>query len=647
MFRLRLLWGCVGIVSLVVQTSAFGAKPQEKAPLPEENSRPAELVKIGLEAGLAGNRESRQLHLQAALDLQPEYAPAHWHLGKVRVGEEWLPVASASATISKTPQYSFYRAKRDELDGSVKRELLLARWCEQEGMSDRSQYHYGRLLRNPAVDEKTAKEAVNKLDLVAYDGELRPREEALELAHERGLEEASWGKWAKKFAEWQRAIDGSNEAKQTYAHEQLLKIDEFHVTPLIESYLPTASEKWSRELLSLLAKFPQPVATAALTRYAVLSPHEAAREQAIAELKNRKLHDFVPMLMVGLSPNTRSQFLVTVDGNANVTYQHFVEQETLDERKVLGQEVQTAVKPVVVTEFTQGPKRNPTGRKVDPLRGPEAAAVAQLVARQEAQKSLAQAQLVERQVALRNAMASVHNERFFIALEKTTNQVIAREPALWWKWWKEYNEAQFSKPTSVQVARSYQVVKPAIYQQSNVPLPTQPKPNVFTPRRPPPPWVDTTIRTSCFVAGTKVRSEAGLQGIEELRPGDRVLSQDPTSGELAYKLVLDVSRTPMSKLRRLTLGNEEIVTTPGHPFWVNGSGWKMAKELQVGERIHTLQGSMEVHTNVEPLQQDSVHNLIVADFSTYFVGEVGALVHDIPYRQPTLATVPGLVVAGQ
>ena len=161
-------------------------------------------------------------------------------------------------------------------------------------------------------------------------------------------------------------------------------------------------------------------------------------------------------------------------------------------------------------------------------------------------------------------------------------------------------------------------------------------------------WDDTSRRGgACFVAGTKVHSEAGLQRIEELRPGDRVLSQNLASGELAYKLVLYVSRTNFSDLRRIKIGNEEIVATPGHPVWVNGFGWKMAKELQVGEPVHTLQGAQKVTENAGPLKPDTVYNLIVADFNNYFVGEAGTLVHDLPYRQPTLATVPGLVQTGR
>ena len=214
MRHLRLLGGCVGVCLAMCQISAFAAKVKEKSPPQDEYARPAELVKIGLEAELAGNSDSRQLHLQAALDIAPDYAPANWQLGRVRVGEEWQTTAIAAAAVRKNPQYSLYRAKRDELDGSVKKELLLARWCEQEEMRDRAQYHYAKLLQHQAVDEKTAKEAIKRLDLVAYGGRLRPREEALELAREEALDAAAWGKWERKFAEWQRVFEAGKEVKQ-------------------------------------------------------------------------------------------------------------------------------------------------------------------------------------------------------------------------------------------------------------------------------------------------------------------------------------------------------------------------------------------------------------------------------------------------
>ena len=168
-----------------------------------------------------------------------------------------------------------------ELDGSVKKELALARWCDKKGMHDRALFHYVRLLHNPAVDAGTVKEAVKKLDLVVYGGQLCPRCEAIELEQAIALDQAAWIKWERKFVEWQKAFEGGKGAKQQYALDQLLAVDDFHVTPLIESYLPSASEGWTMNLLPLLAKFPQPVTTETLAHFAVLSPHDTGRELAI------------------------------------------------------------------------------------------------------------------------------------------------------------------------------------------------------------------------------------------------------------------------------------------------------------------------------------------------------------------------------
>src|SRR6185295_17313257 len=120
--------------------------------------------------------------------------------------------------------------KRNDLDGSVKMELALARWCEKEGMTDRAQLHYVRLLYNAAVDADTVKEAVKKLDLVVYDGQLRPRSEAVEMEQASALDRAAWTKWEKKFAEWEKAFESGKEARLKHAHDQLMVVDDFHVT---------------------------------------------------------------------------------------------------------------------------------------------------------------------------------------------------------------------------------------------------------------------------------------------------------------------------------------------------------------------------------------------------------------------------------
>ena len=72
----------------------------------------------------------------------------------------------------------------------------------------------------------------------------------------------------------------------------------------------------------------------------------------------------------------------------------------------------------------------------------------------------------------------------------------------------------------------------------------------------------------------------------------------------------------------------------------------MARDLAVGDRLHTLSGGVAVEKTGKPPAAEeevqSAHNLIVADFHTYFVGERGILVHDNTMRKPIAAEVPGL-----
>ena len=151
---------------------------------------------------------------------------------------------------------------------------------------------------------------------------------------------------------------------------------------------------------------------------------------------------------------------------------------------------------------------------------------------------------------------------------------------------------------------------------------------------------------SCFPRGTKVWTLTGPVPVEEIRRGDQVLSQDPESGELAYKPVLHTTARDPSPMIKVDLGSETITATRGHPFWVAGEGWRMAKQLQAGSRLHGTSGAVEI-AGVEEVPADEASflygyafNLIVDDFRTYFVGENRVLVHDNRLFTHDRATAP-------
>jgi hypothetical protein len=123
--------------------------------------------------------------------------------------------------------------------------------------------------------------------------------------------------------------------------------------------------------------------------------------------------------------------------------------------------------------------------------------------------------------------------------------------------------------------------------------------------------------------------------------GDLVLSRNVDTGELAYKPIVGTTVRPPRPIVRLTMGGEEILATLGHPFWVAGSGWRMAKELNPGAVLNGVSEPVRVSVS-QPDENQTAYNLIVADFSTYFVGETGVLVHDNSPVRPTASVVPGI-----
>ena len=82
------------------------------------------------------------------------------------------------------------------------------------------------------------------------------------------------------------------------------------------------------------------------------------------------------------------------------------------------------------------------------------------------------------------------------------------------------------------------------------------------------------------------------------------------------------------------------VATLGHPLWVSGSGWRMAKELHAGDLLHGVHGSVPIDS-IEPGPEAEAYNLVVADFNTYFIGKHRLLVHDNRARLATNKVLPG------
>jgi hypothetical protein len=138
----------------------------------------------------------------------------------------------------------------------------------------------------------------------------------------------------------------------------------------------------------------------------------------------------------------------------------------------------------------------------------------------------------------------------------------------------------------------------------------------------------------CFVAGTLVHTADGPKRIEDVRVGDLVAARDELTGATRWQPVVRLFRHKDQETLSVSYvdsqGEAETVGVTGeHPFRVEGRGWIAAGALVAGDKIHRLDGDrLEVTAVQKNSAQQDTYNFEVAEFHTYFVGALGAWVHN-------------------
>ena len=95
------------------------------------------------------------------------------------------------------------------------------------------------------------------------------------------------------------------------------------------------------------------------------------------------------------------------------------------------------------------------------------------------------------------------------------------------------------------------------------------------------------------------KTEAGLKTIEEIEVGDKVLAYNEATGEQAYKPVVRLFRNETKEWYHVFAGGEEMVCTGGHPFYVVGMGFILAKNLKANEKLLLSDGKEVIIEKVE------------------------------------------------
>jgi hypothetical protein len=91
----------------------------------------------------------------------------------------------------------------------------------------------------------------------------------------------------------------------------------------------------------------------------------------------------------------------------------------------------------------------------------------------------------------------------------------------------------------------------------------------------------------CFIAGTAIQMADGTtKAIEQVQVGDKVLSLNIKTGKVEEKSVLKTYIREAEHLHAISVGNETLYTTDGHPF-LTSHGYVNAEDLTTGTSLVT------------------------------------------------------------
>lgn len=538
-----------------------------------------ELVQRALKAELDGRLSERNELLAKAIKLDPSYRPARWQSGQV-----FLNVDQADKKWIPIEEAEAKAAGSSLLAEYDKMRRI--KFDDAAGNEVLAKWCQRRGLSERAKihwarvlrHQPNHKTARSRLNLKEYQGGWYTREQVAEIKKLQVRKNQLWRKWQPRLSTWRQIFLRNDDEAQENVKQELKQIVDADLIGLIETQLSPYDQELAMAVIDSLAAVKEQTATESLVRHAILSKWPSVRKAATSELNKRSLHGYVPILIDAMM--------------SPYEFQSWSVRSPLDSDQVLALNYSVEQKGKHADQLRQG-RVNIIGATDD---GPAEEIEAEL----------------RQRIEELNKSTERFNKPIVEVLRSTTGQDFDSDPNQWNDWWNDFNEYQVPefKPVFTSFVRTDSFIA------------TQPY--------------------SCFPAGILVSTETGRKPIEDIQVGDAVLSQNPTTGELTYKTVLETTVRQSDSIVEVTMNDEFLLVTRGHPMWVNGRQWQMAKQLRRGDWLHSVHGPVEVTAIRDVARSTKVYNLVIADFNTYFVGKSRVLVHD-----NTLYTPPGVSLPGE
>jgi len=655
-------------------------------------------VRLALWCESRGMTAERTALLTRAVLLDPSNAKARGLLGFVQHEGKWLRPEEVTRAVEESPErravFQEYLERRTEARDRADDQYKLALWCEERGLTQQMTAHLHRVVElDPGRDG-----AWRRLGYKKVSGRwVNPEVEAAVQAEREAQGEAD-KLWGPKLEKIKRALSGRDKARKAEAVEELSQISDPRAAPSVWRVFARGGEASQRLAAEVLGRIEGPEASRPLAMLAVFSPFPDVRSDAAQLLSRRDPREFAALLaglirdeikykkkdvdgpgspgelfVEGKEANVRRLYTplrppssfdlmpgdrVSVDENGMAValryigpgYGNRIASETfLGARESVAPRLRAALHEAgitgnlareVVSHVSNGLPPILPGVMPDGGDGPGfrevrenylTIPIEQMAREAQISAMVAQEQLAQdvRRIESHNAPIREINDRATSVLRNVSGADFGADGEKWMAWavdLKGYafrSESQTSPP-------------PTIVQEVPLNFQSQAVPTISGEV-----VAYQEVRHSCFAAGTMVRTLQGPRPIEEIRPGDQVLSEDTTTGAFRYQAVVTAYHNPPNETYRLDLGGESIVATGIHRFWKAGHGWVMARDVKAGDRLRTIGGTVEVVSVVKDRVQP-VFNLQLAGGDNFCVGNPGVIAHDNSFVEPVAEPFDGV-----
>ena len=529
-------------------------------------------VRLAIWCEAHGLEAERLKHLSLAALANPSHASARALMGLVSEGGRWSRPESVATRIKADPAVaalrSEYVARRNKTIATADDQWQLARWCEKNGLNAEATAHDTAVTRL----DPTRESAWKKLGCVKFEGRWLTPSQIESLKADRDAQRHADRHWLPIIERWKIGIESPH--RQAEIEAAMLEVTDPRAVPSIWKVFAQGGSKDQARAVRLFSQIDSTEASQRLAMIALFGGTEKVRRQAIETLRGRDVRWTLDLFTRSLHDPIKYAAKPNLGPNSpGVIY-------------IEGQEANLER----IYQSTPVVSRLATDRDIS------------LYFRQlETATNNANVRFAQdlQWLESRNMTITAINANALTALKGITGKDFGIDRNAWQAWWTDRQGYAFQAPTgqTSQKVTFTQFVDP------------------YAPAH------------SCFAGGTPVQTIDGPRPIEDLKIGDRVLTQETTSGVLSYQPALAVFHNPPANTLRVQISGESIVATGIHRFWKAGHGWIMARELKVGDVVRVIGGTARVES-VEPDNNQPVFNLEVSRSSDFFVGNSGALVHD-------------------